>query len=95
MFTDKDFEKLNTLIDSKLDHVVQVLTTHIDNRIDAVNEKIDTIQETVQATAVAIDKQAGVNEELRQEFAMMNGQITRHEGWIQKIADKTEVKLEY
>lgn len=30
-----------------------------------------------------------------QEMVMMNQKLKRHEKWIQQIADKLEIKLEY
>jgi hypothetical protein len=77
---EEDFAKISALFDSKL---------------KPIQDGIDAIMETTQATAVAIDKQIAVNEDIHSEQAATNGQLARHEGWIKNLADKANLKLEY
>ncbi len=85
--TDDEFIKLNNLLDAKLQPLKDDLVS--------IKEDVEAIRETTQATAVAIDKQIGVNKDLESEQAAAHGQLIRHEDWIKKLAEKTEIKLEY
>lgn len=108
MLSEKDFEKFNTFLDTKLDQKLAPLNTKIDRTIDQLTAVLisvakigvleattDAILETVQATAVAIDSQTGINQDIEKENAAIMGQLDRHENWFKKIADKIQIKLEY
>lgn len=43
----------------------------------------------------AIDAYAKRSDDRQQEHDMLVGQVRRHESWIEKIAVKTDVKLDY
>jgi len=95
--TDEDFAKLNDLFDSKLDHTIDRLTAVLASKKDVQNLRgdVEGLRETVQATAVNVDKLTGIKEDFRMEKAATDGQLDRHEGWIKQLAAKTDTRLEY
>lgn len=53
-----------------------------------MNEKFDR-------QLVLLDKLVGAVDAMRLEYAAVSAQLTRHEEWIKKLAEKAGVTLEY
>ena len=81
MLTDRDITKL-----------VSVLTTKQDFKL--LEEKVDSMQEAQNRLLTAIDGLTKVIANLRIEYSAITSQLTRHEKWIQQIAQKANIKLE-
>ena len=82
MLTDQDIQKM-----------AQVFATKED--IKDLKEDVSGLRESLQSLITSVDKLAKVIEDLRQEYVAVTVKVDRHEKWIQKIADKLGIKLEY
>jgi predicted nucleic acid-binding Zn-ribbon protein len=82
MLTNEDIQKL-----------IEVMATKED--VKDLKEDMTALRESVQALAVSIDKLAKAVEDLHQEYVAISSKIDRHEKWIQRLADKLNIKLEY
>ncbi len=82
MLTSEDIQKL-----------MEVLATKEDVR--ELKQDLEGLRESVQELAVAIDRLAKAVDDLHIEYAAITMQTTRHEKWIQQIAEKLGIKLEY
>lgn len=77
---EKNFQELIEYLDNKF--------IDIDRRFDNMNKKFDDLQTSVDSYAKRADAYF-------QEMTMMAHKIDRHEKWIQKLAHKLGVELEY
>lgn len=99
----KDFSELIEYLDKKFDQTatreeVRGLTIEIVVVKEDVRELKATIaqlQETVHELITSIDKLAKAVDDLRIEYSAMAIQLNRHEKWIQQLAQKLSIKLEY
>jgi uncharacterized coiled-coil DUF342 family protein len=82
MLTDEDIKKIIEFVATKED-------------VRELKEDISGLRESVQALTISIDKLAKVVEDLHQEFTAIAAKVDRHEKWIQQIAQKLGIKLEY
>ena len=86
MLTEKD---ISTLIS----RVVAVVATKTD--VARIEEKVDAFDEKFDRQLVLLDKLIERVDTMRLEYAAVSNQLSRHEEWIKKIAEKAGVKLEY
>ncbi len=82
MLTDQDITKLTAVLATKQD-------------VQDLKEELVGLKETVQALSIAVDKLIKAIDDLRQEYIAITSQVNRHEKWLQQIADKVGIKLEY
>lgn len=82
MLTDEDIRK-----------IIEVVATKEDVR--GMKEDINGLRESVQALILSVDKLVKAVDSLRQEFTAITAKVDRHEKWIQQIAIKLGIKLEY
>lgn len=81
------------LTDADITRIISVVATKEDiNRID---ERLGSLEENLNKFVNASEKFTGAFQSLREEYAATSIQLTRHEEWIKKIAEKSGVKLEY
>lgn len=83
MFTDEDIQKL-------MDAQQEVFAT----KEDLLKLK-DEIKEDFSRLAIGVDAYAHKADAFFQEMVMLSHQYNRHEKWIQMLAEKLGVKLEY
>lgn len=76
----QDFSELVKYLDEKF--------THIDKRFDEIKRDFVDLQTSVDAYAKRADTYF-------QEMVALSHKVDRHEKWIQKIAEKLGIKLEY
>jgi hypothetical protein len=81
MLTDNDIDKLMKVFATK-DEVERI-----------VEKKLEPIIETQQAILTGIDTLASAIVGNNLENAARDAQLSRHDGWIRKIAAKAEVEL--
>ena len=86
MLTEKD---ISTLIA----RMVAVVATKDDVKI--LENRLDAFQDSFDKLTAAVDKLAGAVQDLRLEYAAVSTQLSRHEEWLKKLADKVGLKLEY
>ena len=60
-----------------------------------VKEEFAAIRASLNSLTNSVDQLVKVVSDLRIEYAAVSHQLTRHEQWIQQIADKVGVKLNY
>jgi peptidoglycan hydrolase CwlO-like protein len=77
----------------KIDNL-QVKVLDNSGKIDNIGEKMATKTE-VNKLLDAVDAYMKQGEDYRQEVVMLGNQVNRHEKWIQKIAEKLDLKLEH
>ena len=99
----QDFSELIQYLDQKFDQTaskesVEKLTVKVidlDSRVQDLTGRMVTLEESVHALTTAIDHLAKAVDDLRIEYSAMAMQLSRHEKWIQQLAEKLGVKLEY
>ncbi len=103
---DKDFSELVEYLDEKFQKTatkedVAILAEKfltIDEfdqfRIE-VKEEFKELRVAIQSLTNAVDGLVKAVSDLKTEYWAINSQLTRHEKWIQQIAEKTGLKLEY
>ena len=90
----QDFSELIQYLDTKFGKTDQTLAVLQEDMKEVKAELID-LKETVHELVTAIDKLAKAVDDLRIEYSAMAMQLSRHEKWIQQLAEKLGIKLEY
>ena len=97
----QDFSELIEYLDKKFDQntkEVRELRTEVvivKEDVKELKTALSELQETVHELVTAIDKLAKAVDDLRIEYSAMAMQLSRHEKWIQQLAEKLGIKLEY
>lgn len=60
-----------------------------------IKEEFSSLREAIQSLAISVDKLSKVVEDLRQEYVAITAEVDKHGKWIQKIADKLAIELDY
>ena len=106
MLTNEDIKKLKEALSTKddLDHFrtemnqnfAKVVTLDEFDQFKAeIKQDLDGLRESVQALTVSIDKLVKAIADMHEEYVMITGKVDRHEKWIQQIAEKLGLTLEY
>lgn len=81
------------LTNADIARIVAVVATKED--IKHVEERIGTLEENLNKFVNASEKFTGAFHDLKLEYGAVSTQLSRHEEWIKKLAEKTGLKLEY
>ncbi len=81
------------LTDADLARIVAVVATKDDIR--RIEERLSTLEENLNRFVTASEKFTGGFHDLKLEYAAVSTQLSRHEEWIKKLAEKSGVALEY
>lgn len=81
------------LTDADIARIIAVVATKDD--IARVEERLGTLEENLNRFVNASEKFTGAFQDLKLEYGAVSTQLSRHEDWIKKIAEKAGVKLEY
>ena len=73
--------------------LLEVLATIED--VKEIKGELTDLRETVHELVTAVDKLAKAVDDLRIEYSAMAMQLSRHEKWIQQLAEKLGIKLAY
>jgi diphthamide synthase (EF-2-diphthine--ammonia ligase) len=99
MFSEEGIKKLLEIVATKedLDRLASKLVTfeEFDNYRKEIKQEFVLLRESIQALTISVDKLAKAVNDLKTEYTIIGAQISRHEKWIQQLADKLGVKLEY
>lgn len=99
MLTDEDIKKLieaqEGVLATKKDLAKSVTLDEFDGFRKEIKEEFTNLREAIQALTVSVDKLAKSVEDLHQEYIAITAKVDRHEKWIQQIAEKLGIKLEY
>ncbi|MFH1584898.1 MAG: hypothetical protein ABIB12_02095 [Patescibacteria group bacterium] len=90
----QDFSELVQYLDTKFGKTDQALATLQEDVIE-IKREVSDLKETVHELVTAIDKLAKAVDDLRIEYSAMALQLNRHEKWIQQLAEKLGLKLDY
>ena len=85
------------------------LTQYLDKKFDSVDAKfidsqeeikdlrqdVNDLRESIQALTISVDRLVGAMSNLKTEYAAITNQINRHEKWLNLVAEKLGIKLEY
>ena len=99
MLDDKDVQKLKEILVTKKDMTeitVNLLTRdEFDGFRTEVREEFANLRELFQTLITSVDRLAKLVEDMHQEYLALTVKVDRHEKWIQQIAQKLGIKLEY
>lgn len=77
------------------------LIEYLDGKFINIDEKLDNLQENkadksdINNLMTAVDAYAKKADTYFPEMVMLSHKIDRHEKWLQQVADKIGIKLEY
>jgi len=77
------------------------LIQYLDERFGKIDRDLGDLKETkadklqVDELMTAVDAYAKKADTYFQEMVMLSHKVDRHEKWLQKIAEKLDIKLEY
>lgn len=86
MISEKDISQI-------VSRVVAVVATKQD--VIEIKERLSSLEENLNRFVTASEKFTGVFHDLKLEYGAVSTQLSRHEEWIKKLAEKTGLKLEY
>jgi uncharacterized protein YlxW (UPF0749 family) len=61
----------------------------------ALKKDYESLRQDFSDLQTSVDSYAKKANDYYQEMVMMNQKLNRHEKWIQQLAEKLEIKLEY
>ncbi len=95
-YLDKKFARLSEEVANLHGEVsdIKETVTNLHGEVGDIKEKMATKVE-VNKLLDAVDAYMKQGEDYRQEMLMLTHKVDRHEKWIQQIAEKLGVKLEY
>jgi len=95
MLDEKDIQKLKEVLATKEDLTKLLAADEFGQFQREVNQEFSDLREAIQALTISVDKLVKAVESLSHEFAAITAKVDRHEKWIQQIADKLGIKLQY
>ena len=95
MLTNEDIQKLKEVLATKEDLAKIVTLEEFDQFKGEMKQDLDNLRESIQALTVSVDKLVKAVADMHQEYVVITGRVDRHEKWIQQIAEKLDLKLEY
>ena len=106
MLTNEDIKKLKEVLPTKDDldqfrtemnqNFAKVVTLdEFDQLKDEIKQDMDGLREMVQSLVVSVDKLVKAVADMHQEYVVITGKVDRHDKWIQQIAERLGLKLEY
>ena len=90
---DKGNEELIKYLDKKFERLFEVVATK--EEVGNLKEYVDNLRDSIQALTVSVDKLVKAVADMHQEYTAVTDKVDRHEKWIQRIAEKLGLKLEY
>lgn len=95
----EDIKKLLEIVATKEDlgELASKLVTlgEFDNFKNEIKQDFALLRESIQALTISIDKLVKAVSDLKTEYTVISVQLSRHEKWIQQLAEKLGVELEY
>ena len=86
---------LTVSLNEGFDNVYKKLTKHFDVRFDRLELDISKINEKYEHLIVTLDSFLKRLDDIEVDNAARDAQLARLERWIEQVASKTGVKLEY
>jgi len=95
MLDNEDIKKLKEVLATKEDLAKILTLEEFDQFRVEIKQDMNMLRESIQALTVSVDKLAKAVGDMHQEYLAMTVKVDRHEKWIQQIAIKLGIKLEY
>ncbi len=95
MLEDKDIQKLREVLATKEDLAKIVTLEEFGQFRGEIKQDLDGLRESIQALTVSVDRLAKALDDMHQEYIAITSKVDRLEKWIQEIAEKVGIKLEY
>lgn len=99
MLTDEDIKKIiaaqEEIFVTKKDLAKLATLEEFDEFKKEVKQEFTNLREAIQALTVSVDRLVKAVEDMHQEYVAITAKVDRHEKWIQRLAEKLGVKLEY
>jgi len=110
MLTDADLARIVAVVATKEDVVtlskridgldtrisgVELGLIHVQGQLAETNERITGLDEKLERHLVLLDKLVGKVDAMILEYSAVSVQLSRHEEWIRRLAEKTGVTLKY
>jgi hypothetical protein len=99
--TKTDVTRLEKKISTKIEQDIFALTSRLvavvatKEDVKRLEHRIDLLDEKFDKQLVLLDKLIAKVDAMTLEYAAVSTQLSRHEEWIKKLAEKAGVKLEY
>ena len=74
---------------------VEISNIGIRQDLNEFKDRMSAFDQKMDALLVSLDKTIGALDALRLEYAAVSTQLSRHEDWIKKLAEKAGVALQY
>lgn len=78
-----------------LSEVIQVFASHVDDRFNKLEARVDKLEESFTRLQNTLDAFLKRLDDIEQDNVARDLQLRRLERWVEQIAEKTGVKLEY
>lgn len=88
-YLDGKFNTIDTKFNGMAVDIAQIKSDKADKK------DIDSIKEIFNELQTSVDKYAGKADKYFEEMVSWSAQVKRHEKWLQMIAEKVGIKLEY
>jgi predicted nuclease with TOPRIM domain len=88
-------EKLHKSIVDDISGVIQTFSDRVDERFNRLEARADKLEEDFGRLQNTLDAFLKRLDDIEKDNAARDIQLARFERWIQQIADKTGVKLDY
>ncbi len=90
-------QKIDTMDQKNEDRFIRLFEVAVATKEGVVelNKRVERLELAVEALTNSVDKIIKELTDLRTEYYAMSNQLTRHEKWIQMIAEKVGIKLGY
>ena len=95
MLTNEDIEKLKETLATKEDLAKLLSLEEFGQFQREVKEEFFNLREAIQTLTVSVDRLAKAVEDMHQEYLALTAKVDRHEKWIQQIAEKLGIKLQF
>ncbi len=86
---------LTVALNEGFDNVYKKLTNHFDMRFDKLEQDITQINKKYEHLIVTLDTFLKRLDDIEADNSARDAQLARLERWIEQVASKTGVKLEY
>lgn len=93
LLTLEEFAGFKQEVNQSFNRSFEVFATR--DGIGEIKEELAGLKEIVQALTISVDKLVKAVSDLKTEYSIISHQLTRHEKWIQQLAEKVGINLEF
>ena len=93
--TKKDVQEIVNKAVDDLSEVIAQFASHVDERFNQLEQRVDKLEDSFNRLQNTLDTFLKRLDDVETDNAARDAQLARLERWIDQIAQKTGVKLEY